>query len=323
MQFSISDIPPDAITLHFLAPGEARQFPDGLVHGKIVPCTVFSQVLFGTYEITCGGHTETIHPGEAFLTPANRMMTIVHHADAQRGWMGARWLHFHFTLFGTVDFTSLLNLPLRLEARSAEQMGKVVEKLLREDAPKIEDSLAWLAWRQERAFAILRILCACVSMRPDSLGVLQHSERLTAVFSYIQSHMAEPVDVRHLADLAHMSRSRFHAFFKAHMGTSPMEYVKQIRLNEACKLLMASDYSIAEIALRVGFCNPFHFSREFKGHFLLSPSHYRQSSAVRYGDVLTTLIAPRGLPQAGSSITAPVPAGTAEPHDYSPAEPVD
>ncbi len=294
MKFSISAIPPDALTLHFLAPGQSQQLPDGLVHQKIVPCTIFAQVLFGAYEITCDGRTEAIRPGEAFLTPANRIMTIVHHAEPGRGgWMGARWIHFHFTLFGTVDLTSLLDMPLCLEASKAAQMGKVVENLLDVNPQEIDDSLYWLAWRQEQAYAILRILCASAPMRPESLNILQHSERLTSVFSHIRAHMAEPMDVAHLASLAHMSRSRFHAFFKEHMKCSPMDYVKQIRLNEACKLLMSSSESIAQIAQQTGFCNPFHFSREFKACFMLSPSHYRQSSTLRFED---TLISASTLP---------------------------
>jgi AraC-like DNA-binding protein len=285
MDTILASIPPNALTLQLLPPGHSRQIPDGQVNRKITPCNVIAQVLFGAYEITCEGRHEMIRPGEAFLTPGNRLMTLVHHGDARRGGlMGARWLYFYFTLFNTLSLTTLLDLPLRLEAGVAKRLGEVIQTLLELPDPDNQRALQWLARRQELAWTLLRLLCERGTLRPESQAILLQSQRLAAVFSHIHDHIGEPICVAHLARATHMSLSRFHCFFHEHMDCTPMEYVKRIRLNEACKGLMTSDASIAQIAEQVGFSNQFHFSREFKACFGMTPSRYRLSSNDWFSD---------------------------------------
>jgi AraC-like DNA-binding protein len=272
-------IPPDALSIGFISAGECQQTPDGWVLQKIVPAIVIAQVLFGSYEITCNGRTEIIHPGEAYLTPANHTMTTIHHGDPNHGgWMGARWVHLHYTLFDTLDLTSLMDLPLRIPVEPASRLGLIIQELVdMEKSPA--HVIGGLARRNELAFAALRIICDIAPLRPESEAILQYTGRLASVFAYIHDHLAEPIPVAQLARLTHMSASRFHAFFRQHIGCTPMNYIKKIRLNEACKNLMSNDDSIAHIAERLGFCSQFHFSREFKAYFKMTPSQYRQSSS--------------------------------------------
>ncbi|NQZ70101.1 MAG: helix-turn-helix transcriptional regulator [Lentisphaeria bacterium] len=56
-----------------------------------------------------------------------------------------------------------------------------------------------------------------------------------------------------------------------------MEYVKQLRLNKAKILLATTSLYVAEVADKVGFSNQFHFSRQFKKMFGVSPSDYQGS----------------------------------------------
>ncbi len=280
-------IPPEALTLNHITHGCCLRTPNEWVLQKIVPATIVAQALFGYYEITCEGRSEVIRPGEAFLTPANRSLRLIHHGDpAHDGWMGARWLHLHFTLFDTLDLLSLMDLPLRIPSEPAGRLGVIIQELVDSLPPKNEFSMHWFTRRHELAFSALHILCEIAPLRPKSLTILQHSGRLTSVFSYIRDYFAEPLSVSQLAQLAHMSSSRFHVFFHQHMGCTPMDYVKQVRLSEACKLLVLNDSPLAQIAERVGFCNQYHFSREFKAFFHMTPSQYRKDSSSLYGDEL-------------------------------------
>lgn len=273
-----SSIPFSALALGFMLPGQQLRFTDGWVHTKIVPHTIIAQVLYGHYEIVCDGRTAVIEPGEAFLTPANRLMSITHHGDPECGMvMGARWNHFHFTLFDAIDFTSLLDLPLRVEVEPAGRLGEIIGEYLDNDPPEEDRALRWMARRLELAYETLRILCEIAPLRPESLALIQHSERLAAVFTFIRDHLAQPLSVPQLARAAHMSPSRFHAFFREHIGCTPMDYVKRLRLDEACKRLLVCEDSISQISERIGFCNQFHFSREFKARFGMTPSEYRRS----------------------------------------------
>ena len=58
------------------------------------------------------------------------------------------------------------------------------------------------------------------------------------------------------------------------MGQSPIDYLTEYRINEACKLLRAGNLSIAEVAVSVGFFDQFYFSRVFKRAKGVPPSKY-------------------------------------------------
>ena len=58
------------------------------------------------------------------------------------------------------------------------------------------------------------------------------------------------------------------------VGQSPIDYLTEYRINEACKLLRAGNLSIAEVAISVGFFDQFYFSRVFKRAKGVPPSKY-------------------------------------------------
>ena len=82
--------------------------------------------------------------------------------------------------------------------------------------------------------------------------------------------------VDELAELVNMSTSTFLRHFKKHFHIPPVQYIKQVRLNAACKMLLESNKSFSEIALDTGFCDQSYMTREFKKMTGLSPSEYRR-----------------------------------------------
>lgn len=83
---------------------------------------------------------------------------------------------------------------------------------------------------------------------------------------------ARPVDVASLADDAAMSESTFHRHFRAVTSSTPLQYVKAIRLHKAREGMVAEGLGAAEAALRVGYDSPSQFSREFKRFFGRPPA---------------------------------------------------
>jgi len=86
----------------------------------------------------------------------------------------------------------------------------------------------------------------------------------------------KPLRVHELAAMAHMSVSNFFRNFKAATGTSPIDWLKRERINQAKKRLLETDLSIAQIADETGYYDQFYFSRDFKRMTQVSPSEYRQ-----------------------------------------------
>ena len=71
-----------------------------------------------------------------------------------------------------------------------------------------------------------------------------------------------------------VTRSHLYRVFMLNVGQSPIDYLTEYRINEACKLLRAGNLSIAEVAISVGFFDQFYFSRVFKRAKGVPPSKY-------------------------------------------------
>lgn len=84
-----------------------------------------------------------------------------------------------------------------------------------------------------------------------------------------------------LAKMAGMSPARYLLAFRKHYGTTPYEYLKEMRLNQALLMLKNSDYGIGVIAEKVGYHNSGHFARLFKTAYGLGPREYRKIHGIK------------------------------------------
>lgn len=96
--------------------------------------------------------------------------------------------------------------------------------------------------------------------------------RIARALARIQRDHAERLSVGILAKEAGMSSSLFHRSFRAATGITPLQYLKEFRLNRAKSLIALQQVSVTEAALGVGYANAAHFSRDFKRYFGLPPS---------------------------------------------------
>jgi AraC-like DNA-binding protein len=102
-------------------------------------------------------------------------------------------------------------------------------------------------------------------------------ERLRADFD-------RPLKIESIARELGMSSSGFHHHFKAITDMSPLQYQKQLRLQEARRLMFGENLDAASAGFRVGYDDPSHFSRDYKRHFGQSPikdvAQLRQSATA-------------------------------------------
>ena len=105
------------------------------------------------------------------------------------------------------------------------------------------------------------------------------SEKFSEVLFYMGRHIAEDITLEKLADIAHLEKIYFLKQFKKDMKTTPMHYLRTLRMNEAKKLLKHSDMNITQIAAAVGFPDIHHFSCTFKKQFDISPSDYKRAKS--------------------------------------------
>jgi AraC-like DNA-binding protein len=98
-----------------------------------------------------------------------------------------------------------------------------------------------------------------------------HVQRIAGVIKLLKAGYAEPLSVDDLAGSAHMSVSSLHHRFKEVTAMSPMQYLKQLRLHEARRLMLTEGLDAAAACFRVGYESPSQFSREYRRLFGASP----------------------------------------------------
>lgn len=103
--------------------------------------------------------------------------------------------------------------------------------------------------------------------------------RIARVLGYIHADYARPLSTEDLAKLAGMSVSTFHHNFKAVTATSPLQYVKSIRLHRARVLMVQAEQNASTAAAAVGYESASQFGREFKRLFGASPAE--EAASIR------------------------------------------
>ncbi len=92
--------------------------------------------------------------------------------------------------------------------------------------------------------------------------------------NYLQKNYMHSIPIKYLAELCYMSLSTFERKFKKHFQLSPKQYIRRLRIQESCSLLLAS-YGIQRAALECGFCDQSYFTREFRLVMGITPRDYQ------------------------------------------------
>ena len=106
-----------------------------------------------------------------------------------------------------------------------------------------------------------------------------HSQRVRDAINWLRANFSEPLHIDTFARLVNMSPSSLHHHFKAVTAMSPLQYQKQLRLQEARRLLLAEDVDAATAGHRVGYESASQFSREYNRMFGAPPA--RDSRRLR------------------------------------------
>ena len=106
-------------------------------------------------------------------------------------------------------------------------------------------------------------------------GRVGESRRVEKVKQYINEHYAKPLKLEDLAGLVGMSPVAFSRFFRQRTGRTLSEYIVEIRLGYAARMLVDSTKNISEICYECGFNNLSNFNRTFKAKRRYTPRDFR------------------------------------------------
>lgn len=127
-------------------------------------------------------------------------------------------------------------------------------------APMIEREILWLLMTGPQGATV------------RGLGLADSSlARVNRAVGWIRDHYADAIRIDDLAQISLMSPSAFHRSFRAVTAMSPIQFQKQIRLQEARLKLLADPGDVAGVAYTVGYESPSQFNREYRRHFGTPP----------------------------------------------------
>jgi AraC-like DNA-binding protein/quercetin dioxygenase-like cupin family protein len=177
--------------------------------------------------------------------------------------------------------------PFRVDERVASPRVPAGCCLAAALAPELRDLLAtWErhdpANRHLLDATLRRILALAIRERGATCAdaaaraAADRREQIRPVLAYVDHHCRESITLEDVAEIVHVSPSRVRHVFKDVTGVGFKEYVTNVRLAEAKRLLLSTDLSVAEVAHAVSYTNLHQFYRVFYRSCAMSPGEYRR-----------------------------------------------
>jgi AraC-like DNA-binding protein len=105
--------------------------------------------------------------------------------------------------------------------------------------------------------------------------------RLSKIFLVTINNFHRRITLKEMAEIVYMAPNAFCNYFKLKTGRPYFDFLLEVRVNHACKLLRTADHSIGEICYFSGFTNVSNFNRQFKGITGVTPLEYKKQSRLR------------------------------------------
>lgn len=239
----------------------------GLKRGSAEFC-LFQYTLTGRGQLAWEGQRYTVEAGQAML------LWFPHD---NRYWLGRgdRWHHLYLCLAGSEVMRAWRTLVAR--------HGPLVTLPRTSAAPETAAAACLACLRGEvrdtwtssaLAYSVAMSLCS------DLLGEPQREAAPPAIVAakrFGSEHAAAGIGVSDLARAAGMSRHHFARVFAHCEGLTPSQWLIDLRMREATRLLRNGTQSVAEIGAACGFADPAYFCRAFRRQIGLSPGEFRSS----------------------------------------------
>jgi len=184
-----------------------------------------------------------------------------------------------------LDMSALSELALRHPAREASDGAPPPGLALNDTSPGLLDAAVRLAALLDTpddietlAPLVLREILYRLLTGPGNRVVRHLAQadsrlnRIAKAIAWLRAHYGEACRIEDMADIAGMSRSTFHAHFKAVTAMSPLEFRRQLRLQEARRLMVAEALDAAGAGFRVGYESPSQFGRDYVRMFGAPPA---------------------------------------------------
>ena len=225
---------------------------------------------------TTGYHAQKIKFGEALLISPHQNHTL----DWQQ--KGEITLFYIHPLF----IADAVNKYLDKQCLVVDWSFKLVNDPIFREVGSIFRNLCTLGFNEEKLYleslaTILAVHLFKNYLRGDSRSSPFSSEfpvrKLDLIAEYIEANLSEKITLSDLAKVVNLGKFYFCHSFKNYTNMTPYDYVLQLRVKRAQKLLRFSDISISNIAIECGFRNQSQLNKHFRNRLGITPMNYRKN----------------------------------------------
>jgi AraC-like DNA-binding protein len=253
--------------------------PLGLTHGVIKPC--FCVIAQGSKEFLLGD-SRYRYDSSHYLIVNLEMPSIsqILEASPDQPYLSLRMDLTPAFVESVIEDAGAVSLASNSEVRAMDvsrlepNLQDAVVRLVRLlDTPSEAPILMPLIQRE----IVYRLLMGQQGARLRHLAVQgSYTPHIARAVELIRQDFDQPLHIKELARELSMSVSGLHHRFKAVTAMSPLQFQKQLRLQEARRLMLSEDFDATSAAFRVGYRDPAYFNREYKNLFGVPPIRHVQ-----------------------------------------------
>jgi len=228
--------------------------------------------------IECDGERFTVSKNQAFIIPAHK--AHAYGSDVHDPW-SIYWLHFDGN--NIYMFESIIGKVLSIkESDNSRHQDRIMlfEDMYQNLAMGYQpENLEYVSICLMYFLASLKYLAQYREVKKVKLDdVVQQS------IYFMKDNLENKITLEDIANKVGYSTSHLITLFTQKTSYSPMTYYNQLRIQRACTYLQFSDLKIKEIAFKLGYYDPFHFSKAFLNEMRITPREYKK----RYHDAKNT-----------------------------------
>jgi len=220
----------------------------------------------GTGTFTIHNVTQYLKKKDAFLISPN----VLHHyqADELTPWHYA-WISFGVDGFEEDFETMCANQHVR-KIHNPDMILHYISSIKRNEILGIS------LYKSMRDDALIKLFLS--ELLSDNITILESSKalKIQAVKDYIQTYYFLPLTVEKIAEKFSYNRSYLCRIFKQEEGKSPKQYMIDMKMQIASKMLLESDISVENVSNSIGYQDSFTFSKMFKKRMGVSPQEYKK-----------------------------------------------